>query len=411
MQNILNILQGWLVDSSPGTALDSRSCQTACVPSLSRNRLSGGQNVFAGVLVSVQMFAAVFAIELTHVQTELNVNMSARETAFARWVESVRNPQLPTVPSALVFQHLAEHPEAGATDMLCQPVILDHATHVQVFDGDYVKPAHQVRRQFVERVFPTVGDVRLQPGDFELLQTPAATTLHAAGQDPLQPRQFHFMRGGVARVGDSSAITQGCQPADSKVNPDLTSGLGKRGLGWLVQRKTHEVSPGTILDYRDRDGLTREGATPLDAEVADFGNGKIVVGSIPLEPVDCVFSGLLAIFTTELGIGRPLGKEVGKRGLQVTESLLLRNTGRFPKPSELRVATVLRPSCAAGDVVDRLAISETICAESQREIVGVPSATKLTSQPLLLLVARIDSECLPNFHKRNVVHVKQSVNT
>jgi hypothetical protein len=28
-----------------------------------------------------------------------------------------------------------------------------------------------------------------------------------------------------------------------------------------------------------------------------------------------------------------------------------------------------------------------------------------------LLVARIDSECLPNFHKRNVVHVKQSVNT
>jgi hypothetical protein len=30
----------------------------------------------------------------------------------------------------------------------------------------------------------------------------------------------------------------------------------------------------------------------------------------------------------------------------------------------------------------------------------VPSATKLASQPLLLLVARIDSECLPNFHKR-----------
>ncbi len=28
MQNILNILQGWLVDASPGTALDSRSCQT-----------------------------------------------------------------------------------------------------------------------------------------------------------------------------------------------------------------------------------------------------------------------------------------------------------------------------------------------------------------------------------------------
>ena len=399
---MLNIRRAKLFDTSQSIASAGRTPLWTDTLSMSCHRLSSGQNVFRGVLISIQMLAAVFAFELSDFQAKAGVDMPAGIASLGTWEESVSHPQLSAIPSTFVGQHLTELPETGATDVLCQFVILDHAAHVQVLNRQHVEPAHQIGGQLVERVFSTVGNLGVQPCHLEPLLIPAATTLDAAGENPLQSRQPCGVTGSVARIGYPSAITQGCQPANSKVNPDLFPSLVERGLGWFIQTKTHEVASVPALGYRAGSWLACETATPFDVETTDFGNCEVAVCRIPFESVDRVFGRLLAVLAGELRVGGSLGKEIGERRLQVPQSLLLRNAGRFPQENKRGVSTMLGQRRAAGVVVDRLAVFEAIRSESQREIIDVTRIAKLPSQMPLLAGCRVSTEGVAHFHKTTI---------
>ena len=326
------------------------------------------------------------------------MNMSTGVASFAARKVPIRNPQLPTIPSALVSQHRTKLSEAGATDMLGELMILDHAAHVQVLNRQNIEATHQVGSQFVQRILPTVGDLSVQPCDLQPLLIPTTTTLDAPGENPLQSCQPCSVAGSVARVYNPSAITQSCQPTYSKVNPDLASSLGEHGLGWFIQTKTHEVASIPALDYRAGSRLARETATPFDVKPTDFGNCKIAINRIPFETSRMIFGGLLPMFGSELRIGRALGEEIGKGRLQMPQSLLLRNTRRFTQPRKRTISTMLRPSRTTCVVVDRLPVLKAVRPQPQGKVVGVPDTTKLTRQLSRLAGCRVASECHANFH-------------
>ena len=402
---MLNIAQSRLVDASTGTARASRSSRGTYTPSTSRHRLSGDQNVFRGVFVSVQMRATVFAVELSDLQAKAGVDMSARVAAFAAGKKAVRHAQLAPIPLAFVSQHLPKHPEAGATDVLGEGSILNHAAHVQVFNRQHVEPAHQVGGELIQRILPAVGNLGVQPCDLQPLVIPSATAIDAAGENPLQSRQPCGIAGSMARVWNSFPIGKSGQPANSKVDPDTASSLGERGLGWFIQTKTHEVSPGTVLCYRNRSGRTCETATPFDVKTTDFGKCKIAIGRIPFETSRVIFSRLLPVLGSELGVASPLGEEIGERSLKMTQGLLLGNAGGLAQPGKGSVATMLRPSRAAGVVIDRLAVLEAVRPQSQREVVGVPNTAKLPGQLPRLATCRIGPECHANFHLQESMRI------
>ena len=401
---MLNIRRAKLFDASQRFASAGRSPLWTCNLSTSFNGLSDRkiEDVFSSVLVSVQMLAAVFTFELSDFQAKVGVDMSTGIASFAARKEPIRNPQLAAIPSALVSQHRTELPKAGATDMLGELVILDHAAHVQVLDCQHVETPNQIRGELVQCVLAAVGDLGVQTRHFQPLPIPTATTLDATGENPLQSRQPCSMAGSVAWVGYSSAITQGCQTANSKVNPDLASCLRERGLGWFVQTKTHEIASIPALGYRAGSRLARETATPFDVKPTDFGNCEVAIVRIPFESVDCVFSRLFAVLGCELGVGCLFGKEVGERCLQMPESLLLRHTGRLTQPSKLRVSAMLGQCRAAGVVIDRLAVLEAVRAESQGEVIDVTRTAELTRQLPRLAVCRVALECVAHFHKATI---------
>jgi putative transposase len=88
--------------------------------------------------------------------------------------------------------------------------------------------------------------------------------------------------------------------------------------------------------------------------------------------------------------------------LQVPQSLLLRDAGRFPEPGEGSIPAMFSPRSTTGVVVDRLAFLEGIGAELEREVVGVASASKVPSQLTLLAFAGVEPECLPCLHTHGI---------
>jgi hypothetical protein len=235
-------------------------------------------------------------------------------------------------------------------------------------------------------------------GDFQLLPMPSTASFDTAGKYPLQSSQLASVPHRVSRVGYSLARGERCQPRDSKIDPDLLPRLGECGLRWLIQTKTHEVSPGTVLGYRDCAWRTCEVATPLDVEATDLGDEKPIVFSVPFESSDSIFSTLLTVLGSKSRILRPLGEEVTKSRLQMPQSLLLRDAGTLSKKSKRRIVPVFSECGAAGVVVHWLASPITVRPQPQCEVIGMPSTPELLGELPLLATRWIGPECVSNFH-------------
>lgn len=401
MQTSYDICRVRLVDASQNIAPTSRSRLASDMFSTSvTSRLPGGscfrkfQDIFCGVLVAIPFLATVLTFKLPHVQRHGGVNMPTARAAFAGGKESVSNANLFTIPRGFVFQHGSKPPEAGATDVLGKRAHPDHSAHVQVFNGNNVEVPDKIGGELVQTVLAAIGNLGVNFCHHDLLPRSPLTAIYLSSQPLLRSCETLGVFGRVSRIGVASAIAQRCQPRDSKVDPDLPSGLWKRDFVRFVQTKAHEVSSGTVLDYRNRAWLARELATPLDSEATDFGNCKVAISSVPFESVDRVFSGLLPMFGAESRILGTLGEEIGESRLQMPQGLLLRNAGRFSQPCEFRVIAVLRPFLGTSHVVQRLPVLETVSAQPQRKIVCMSSAAKLPRKLPLLALCRVKSKCL-----------------
>ena len=405
---MLDICRAQLVDASTSTAHRSRSSSTSDTLSTSVTfRLSGGcrrshlrkfQNIYCCVLVAIHMCAAAITFELPDFQTTAGVNVATDIAPSARRKEPVGYTQFPAIPRTLVSQHLPEHAEAGATQTLGQFGVLHHVARCEVFNSQHVKPAHQGRGQLVERVLPAVGNLGVQPRHLQPLLIPSATALDATGENPLQASKALSVPSSISRIGNTLPVGESCQPRDSQVDPDLSASLGECSFGWFIQAKTHEVSPGAVLGYRDCCGFTCETATPFDVETTDFGNFKSTIRSVPVKSVNRVRHTLSAVLGLKTGIRCSLCKEVRERGLQMPQRLLLWYAGRLHQPYELRIVAVYRQSCTTGVIITRFTGLKTVCPQLQSKVVGMSSATEFPGELSCLTGCRIESEWVINFH-------------
>jgi hypothetical protein len=199
-------------------------------------------------------------------------------------------------------------------------------------------------------------------------------------------------------VGYPLSRGERCQSANTKVDPDLFARFWKLHLCWFIQAKTHEVSPTTVLGYRNCTWRTRELTTPFDVQTTDLGNAEVLVSSVPIERSDGVRGTLFSMLGMKPRIFCPLGKEISKRRLQVSQCLLLRNARRFSQKRERRIISMFCPCLTAGVVIHRLSVLKTVCAKSQCEVVGVTNTPELFGKLPLLATSGIDSECISNFH-------------
>ena len=387
-----------LVDVSTGLASASRSPKRSYKSSTSRFRLSGGQEILRRVFVAVVVYAAFGTGKLADIQRHSFVNVPASRASFAAGEEPIRNANLFPVPCSLVLQHRPEHSEAGTRNVLGEAVVSDHATHVQILDCQNIEPANQISRQFVQAILATVGNVRLMLGDFQLLPMPSTASFDTAGKYPLQSSQLASVPHRVSRVGDPSPVGQGCQPRYSKIDPDLLARLGECEFGWFIQTKAYEISPTSVLGYRDRCWRTRELAAPLDVQATELGNAEILVFGIIVKCGNGICCTLFPVLGMELGILRSLGEKVTESCLQVAQRLLLGNTGRFFQERERRVVPMFSPSLATGVVVNGDSILEAGCSQVQGEIVSMPGAAELFGDLSLLATSRIDPKCHSLFH-------------
>ena len=142
-------------------------------PSTRRHGLSVRQNVLRRIHITIVVPAALGAVPFPGCQRQFLQILPAVKAPPARRVEPVRQPQFPPVPPALVLHHPPEFAEPRVQDRAGKGVVLDHAAHVQVLEGNHVKATNEVGGGLVQVVPSGVGDAGVEPGDLEPVDCPS----------------------------------------------------------------------------------------------------------------------------------------------------------------------------------------------------------------------------------------------
>lgn len=367
-------------------------------------RMSCGQDIACCILVTVMMCLALGAAPFADGQRKIFDNVPTNVTAFARREEAVNQLQFLPVPFAFVGDHMAELRERRVREAASQAVVSHHSSHVQVFHADHVESSHQTGRYFMQMVTPSVCDVRLNFRDSQASFLASFASFLPSGQYSLSTSHPPLPLVGMPEIGNSFSCRKCSQSGDSEID---THGLAsfRHRLNQFVEDQRHEVPPGRILGYRRGCGVTCERSRPADFEFAELDNGQRAGLGIPLESRPRVLGRLPVSLLFEHRIARSFLEEVLECRLEMPQCLLGWNTRHFIQPG---VFFVPLESCQCGRrgvVVNRLAISITVRAKPQGEVVDVPTTTKHASKQLGLFGIRIETESVSEFHKLSIAIV------
>ena len=349
---------------------------------------------------------ALLTRKFPNIQRHRGVDKSTITTPLAAGEESARHTDFFAIPSGLVRQHLPEHPKARTADVLGQAMVFDHASDVQIFNGDHIETANQVSGQLVHRVLASTGDVRVMASHLALHQRSPMAALDATGKNPLQLGQLRLSSHRVACIGHMLTIGQRRQSTDAQVYADFQARL-RHGRLHFIQAHRHKIAPTTVLGYRNRRWFACECLRESDVETAKARHRQVLVGGIPFKTPCRVLGRLLTMLAFERRVFRTLGKEVGECRLQMAQCLLLGDARRLTQPQEANVAPVCRPCGTAGVVIDTLAILEGVSPQLQRVVIGMASTSEVPRQLTALPLSRVESGCLPYLHERIIVIFRQ----
>ena len=122
------------------------------------------KDVLGRVDVPVVPGTASGARPLTCPERQRGEQVPASAARFAGGVPAVDDDHYPAGALCLVLNHGAEFAPAALADGLGESTIANHATHIEVFDGDSVEPAHQLRGGLVQEVAARVPDPGVRAG-------------------------------------------------------------------------------------------------------------------------------------------------------------------------------------------------------------------------------------------------------
>jgi len=129
-------------------------------------RKSCGENILCGIDISVMVSATSWAIPFPNIKRQFIDNVTAVSTTLRAGEPSVNLNQRPTVPLALILQLTNQLRPTGISNCLSKFMVLHHALHCQVFDGNRLVFTYQSSCQLVKEIFSSVGNSCLNSSHF-----------------------------------------------------------------------------------------------------------------------------------------------------------------------------------------------------------------------------------------------------
>ncbi len=251
-------------------------------PSTRRHGLSGRQNVLRRIYVSIMLLATLWAAPGTDAQGQIRKNVSTVEAPFARRMKSIRYPEFSTVPFALVPKHRAECAERGVGDHAGKTVVLGHATHVQILNGNYVETFDKVSGYLVQVVDPSVRNLCVKPGNSESLDAPPFGPFLFSRQIPLSSCKLLLPLIEVTGVSNLLSSREGGECGYSEIDAYRLMD-GRQSFGRLIQAKRDKITVRRILNHRDGSGIHHKIIRPPNPEPSKTENDEVFIPGIPLE--------------------------------------------------------------------------------------------------------------------------------
>lgn len=359
-------------------------------------RVPHGQNIARGVLVPVVGRTAI-ASPTAHIKRHRCLQRAARRAQLARRKPAVDFDDGFPVYVGFGLDGPNGNTDSGIAQAAGKAVVFDHVPQCQILDCNRVEAGNEVPRQLVDYVLARVTDLLVHTREPLLAAPPAVASLLLARQVFLNARHAVLVAVQVARVGDSLAIGECCQTADTEVNPNGLPGFRQR-RGLHIHDHRDEVAPGWGPNHCHGRWIDWNVPRPLHLEPPQLGDKQPLITDLEPKSRARVFRRLPAFFLFERWVARALIEKVAKGGLQVPQSLLCRHAGDFVQPQIVRVLFEGAQGGARLQVVQTFAALKCRRALRKEAVVHEPHTAKRPRKDSLLLGRWVAAEVPALFH-------------
>lgn len=123
------------------------------------SRPSFVQDIDCRVDIPVVDGSANGTLPLTDGQRQFIQNISTTVTSLAGREEAIHLMDVGAIPITFVFEHPSKRSPTRRSNGFCQPVVLDHATHVQVLHANQSVITNKLRAEFLQEIPTLIGDL------------------------------------------------------------------------------------------------------------------------------------------------------------------------------------------------------------------------------------------------------------
>lgn len=354
-------------------------------------------DIFGRVFITIMDRMAFWACPHPHRQWQFLKHVTAGRAPLAAWKEPIHLLQRFAVPITLVGQHTACRAKRSVTDRLRKVMVPDHTPDIQIFNTDRIKTAHETGRHLMQVVVSRVGNLRVNFCHGQLGALPSSRALLPSCHDPMCTCEFLRVFRRMFRVCDPLASRQRCQTTHAEVYANTCTSLGQIS-NRFIQTERDIVPRPTVLGYRHRRWGTLKVSAPANLQFPNLGQCQSSIVSIPLKRTLRILCCLLSSLFFERRILTPFLKEVLERGLQMAQGLLGGYARDLVQPLRVRLLLQLRQCCRRFVIPNRLSVSVSIRAQSQKVIIDVSTRTENFTQFRFLLNSRVTAKTITQFH-------------
>ena len=258
--------------------------------------------------------------------------MPTRETALTGGIPFVNLDQVSTVPVGFVVELGDKLRPPHIADRFAECRVLDHVLHLQALHADRLVFTDQAGGELVQKITAAISDTSMKARHLETRLVSIFRPFFLPGMAALGFRQLFLILVKESGVAYHFARRENHKGRQAKVS---TNGLliGRQMRNLFFHQDADEVPSSAVFGDGDtrRSYPIRQRARPANIErLTHLGKRKRAIA--PGEGISSIGSGLCVSFFVEGGVRGTAFKEIEKRFVQVTKSLLQGHAGNLIEP-------------------------------------------------------------------------------
>lgn len=280
------------------------------------------QYIHGRVYVSVVNGSAVGTCPFPDLQRHLGLHRAATGAGLACRREAVRDHQHAPMPLALIFNLPAQFTKRGITHGLCQPGS-GQPFYAQVFNGNQAMVTDKRGCLFVQEVFSSISDTRMNTCNAFTLFVPAIRSCLLAAQTALRHFQPALIPAQIARVSRFATVAGHDDIFQAHVDANAFS-AGRDWFNIFLNHEGDEKPSARITTHGDHFRNATWNPRPADINSPESWKfqkltGTVRTGNLALIHLEAD-SRCMPTFL-EARVARPLLKEVRESAVLVSQSL------------------------------------------------------------------------------------------